>query len=446
MPDPNKVRCVNIDWLEVYCLEPFTHDAAYFQRHGYSDRVRVRDYGTPQYKQMFTLLDTSGQPLIEVRRDPYSLKQFGGIFPIGACHLRLSNRQCYSEAPVAWLMRFLRQHDYNLVSTSRLDLCLDFAHFDCNQNPARFLRDYYAGQYAKINQAKFQAHGRDAWEDKTFNSVKWGSEFSKITTKLYNKTQELNRDGHDKPYIRASWKAADLPEDHDIWRIEFSMKSECKSLVKACEIEEVDTDTGELSTAVGERQIDISLWNVLGKSDWTALFFALIDHYFDFRYVERTRSGALQRKDRCRRVPLFRLSAIEQGYTFKRLNVTPRPGRREKMMMKYLDEIIADPETWGRDAMWTADNLRQIFQARYAFARTREPIDNFFKNPDRAPLIVTRHDYMTDEQYRDYLQKTREIYANAITNFIKRSPEYARIKKKIEDQYHDEILDSRLPF
>ena len=437
-------RCVNIDWLEVYCREPQPLTPDYFRGEGFE--VSVRDYGSPQYRQMFTLLDQQGHGILEVRRDPYSLKSQGGIFPVGACHLRLTNRQCYIKHPIAWLLDFLAAHNYEIVSTSRLDLCLDFANFDCNQNPARFLRDYFANQYAKINQAKFQAHGTDAWEIKTFNSVKWGSEFSKITTKLYNKSMELQRDGHDKPWIRATWKLADLPENKDIWRIEFSMKSECKSLVRATEIDEVDIDTGELRTTIGDHRIDISLWNLLDKNDQVALFFCLLDHYFDFRYVEYQDNGRPRRKDRCRRVPLFRLNAIEQGYTFKRLDVQPMPGRREKMMMKYLKEIAADRETWGRDAEIAANNLRDVFIARYMFANTERPMEEIYLNPDKQPQVIVKHDLMTDEQFQEFKKFRSQEYEKAITNFIKRSPEYWRIRQRVTEQLRHDELWKDLPF
>lgn len=68
-----KQRCVNLDWVEVYCLESgknFPHDANYFRECGYF--VREREYGTRQYNQMFTILDENDLGFIEVRRDPVS--------------------------------------------------------------------------------------------------------------------------------------------------------------------------------------------------------------------------------------------------------------------------------------------------------------------------------------------------------------------------------------
>lgn len=72
------IKCVNLDWLEVFCLEPADMPAQYFQNLGW--QVNVREYGTPLYREMFTLLTEHGKPFLEIRRNPYSLKENGGIF------------------------------------------------------------------------------------------------------------------------------------------------------------------------------------------------------------------------------------------------------------------------------------------------------------------------------------------------------------------------------
>ena len=49
-------KCVNIDWLQVYCLEPrlaLEHNARFFSDRGFF--VKQREYGDPQYKEMFVL-------------------------------------------------------------------------------------------------------------------------------------------------------------------------------------------------------------------------------------------------------------------------------------------------------------------------------------------------------------------------------------------------------
>ena len=48
---PNKIKCINLDWLSVYCLEPkgVVMNAAYFKALGWT--VEEREYGTPQYRE-----------------------------------------------------------------------------------------------------------------------------------------------------------------------------------------------------------------------------------------------------------------------------------------------------------------------------------------------------------------------------------------------------------
>ena len=434
-------RCVNIDWLEVYAIEPEICAPEWFCKKGIPrECIKVRDYGTPQYRQMFTILDKKAKPFIEIRRDPYSLRTEGGIFIPHSCHLRLSNRYCYEKNPVGLILKFMRKYKYTLKSTSRLDLACDFAHFDSNQNPAKFLREYYENKYAKINQTNFHVFGKDAWDTKVFNSCKWGSEFSAITTKLYNKSMELNRDGHDKSYIRAAWQMANLPTDKDIWRVEFSLKSQVKSLVKASDI--LDKETGQLVTL--ENMIDINLHNLLSPTDWTSLFFALADHYFDFRYVEFNRNGKPQRKDRCKRVPLFRLNAIEQGYTWKRIVLNPKPGRKEKMMWNYLKEISNDRETWGYDAATSANKLRDVFFSKFASAKWQKPIDDFYLIPELKPIV--KEPKMTDEQFEKWKKEQYEYMRKHIDYFIRNSEIGKKIRKEVEKNFYNKILDENLPF
>lgn len=337
-------RCINVDWLEVFALEPSALDADYWRARGYS--VNVREYGTPQYSDVYTL-SMNGVQLYEVRRAPLSIKSQGGIFDPRACHIRVVNSALYTRAPIIDFMRFLELHHIKIVSTSRLDICLDFQKFDNRTDPARFMSDYFAGKYAKINQCKFSAHGVDAWQNKVYHSVKWGSEKSRLTTKMYCKTLELATT-KDKPYIRGQWKAAGMRDDLDVWRIEFSLKSSCKSMM-SCE-------DGEI--------IDMSLRNITSRDDLMCIFSALYERYFDFRHVLGT-----TRKDRCPRAPLFDFNVIEGTYKFVDIVQKPDPDRRAKMMLKYLNEIIAESGEWGLEATWAADELREVFINKYRFVR-----------------------------------------------------------------------------
>ena len=57
-------RCINVDWLEVYALEPIDqpHNADYFRACGFE--VMQRDYGTRIYEEMFKFLDVKNSAMI----------------------------------------------------------------------------------------------------------------------------------------------------------------------------------------------------------------------------------------------------------------------------------------------------------------------------------------------------------------------------------------------
>lgn len=296
-------RCINLDWLEVFCFEiGEPHDADYFRRAGFV--VDVREYGTRIYNQMFTLMGDDGHPLLEVRRSPKSL-----LMPQQATHLRLVNRSCYFDNAADVMAQFIDRYDYTFKRISRVDICLDFVRFDDNTLPRVFMQRYMRGKFSKINQANIRAHGSDNWTGRVWNSVSWGSPSSMIGTKFYNKTLELydpKTDSFGKPYIRNAWFNAGLIDNIDrctldgieqeIWRVEFSIKS----CVKRWSVIELD----------GKSKHYQSLHNTLDcydcKDKLLTMFAALQQHYFHFkRYVMG------QRKDRCPDRRLFNFNIAQ---------------------------------------------------------------------------------------------------------------------------------------
>lgn len=370
-----KRRCINFDWVEVYCIErgePKTPE--YFEHHGWSGKVKVRDYGTPMYRQMFTLF-TDAFPLLEIRRDPYSVKAFGGIFDPRACHIRLSNRSCYLSDPIGSLVGFLQQYGYEYKNTTRVDICLDFQHFDNGDNPAKFLRDYLADQYTKVHQPRFAAHGKDVHDGKLYNSIKWGSNTSKITTKLYNKSLELN-EVQDKPYIRQQWDVLGFSPLADVWRCEFSLNSEYKSMARL----EVDVETGEMRNA----DLNIDIMTLRDREFLRFTFFAIADYYMDFRYIEYSRNGMLISKYKSKRKILFRTTTEETAYHPVKLTPQRAANRTDYMLIKRLQDITEDYEHYSYTERICAAAViegivRQIAADRMGMSPTLV-LDNFRKN------------------------------------------------------------------
>ena len=292
------IRCVNLDWLEVYCIERSGGMSANdFRQAGI--QVNERDYGTRIYHSMFTLLDTDANPLLEVRRLPKN-----PLMPSGSCHIRLVNATCYRDDAVQVLKEFLNRFNYTLINVSRVDICLDLILFDDNTRPRVFMQRYMRGKFSKLNQANIHAHGSDRWTGRVWNSVSWGSPSSPISTKFYNKTLELYdplTDSYGKPHIRWSWLQCGLIDDfnrctldgvtQEIWRVEFSIKSAVKNWV-----------TIELN---GDNKRYYSIRNSLEMYDsrdkLLTMFASLSEHYFHFK---RYMMGV--RKDKCPDRMLFR--------------------------------------------------------------------------------------------------------------------------------------------
>ena len=315
-----KERCVNIDWLEVYCLESrqyYPCNAEFFRSHGWS--VRERDYGTRVYAEMFTLLDIHDEPIIEIRRKPLSdQSRDGGLFPAESCHIRLTNAACYMPSPVNLLREFLSRYDYEFRKIFRLDVCLDFERFDRGDDPQAFMQRYVAGRYSKINQARIAAHGQDLWRGRDWNSLSWGQPKSMVGTKFYCKSLELAQ-VKDKPYIRYAWFESHLIDDPVqmtkrgsdgkpykpvIWRVEFSIKS---SAQKWFIIEKSMGKKGSIPMPHS-----LSMYDTPQKL--LTIFASLAQHYFHFKLYEDGK-----RKDRCPDKVLFDFSPLDTFYKVDRI-------------------------------------------------------------------------------------------------------------------------------
>lgn len=322
------IKCINYDWLEVFALEPVTapRDADYFRGVGY--KVKVRSYGTPQYKEMFTL-SADGHDLFEIRRNPYSIKSEGGIFEPNACHIRLCNETCYEVDPVAHLRAFMVTHDYTYKSISRIDIAMDFNTFDNGMQPERLIQQYMRGKVSKVNQVNVSVHGADTWTGRVWQSLRWGSPSSPVSTKLYNKSKEMQQ-CMDKPYIRQRWQDAGLDLTKDVWRVEFSLSSQMQSLKSL--------KSGEMFRK--------SLAFYDSRERLLQQWFILYNKYFDFRklIVNRKSDGKLTyvRKYRCPRLELFKTDHMEPYVPCRNVTKKKRPERIWKIIMNKLEQLKED--------------------------------------------------------------------------------------------------------
>ena len=336
--------------------------------------MRERGYGTRVYKEMFEIVDEMNNPLIEIRRNPCSGESgFQGLSEFSS-HIRLPNWMLYQGRPVDFLRDFLLKHDYIFKRIYRIDICYDFEYFDSGDQPARFARRYLEGTYRKINQCHLTAHGFDAWNGCDYNSLSWGSPSSMVSTKLYNKTLELKQAKNDKPWIKTAWMMADLIENpcsmtkHDtkgnlyhpeIWRVEFSMKSEADGWI----VYEMQNRKKVRKQAIPHK---LEMFDSPDKI-WHR-FQNLAYHYFHFKHKEYigSKRGATtyalsqvdsdvertpQRKDRCRDKELFRW---DDNLEFAQLTAAPPPSKKntrdEILRRRLTDYKLRHPQTDIRNA------------------------------------------------------------------------------------------------
>lgn len=341
------MRILNIDWLEIYCIEQIDEprDAEFFKSQGFD--VKERDYGTPIYKEMFTICE-NGNPYIEIRRNPYSVKSMGGIMQDGSCHIRLCNESCYHDNPIDEMRTFILTYDFVYKSIARIDICLDFNVFDNGWTPQRFINSYMRSNISKVNQTNVSCHGSDCWDGRSFNSLKWGAVTSPISTKLYNKTLEMKQ-GEDKSYIRQWWmcggdfvgmalkpdETTGLDMTKDVWRLEFSIKAQAQARKRK---------------HGNEEKFTLHLFDYDTKEKLWMRFCELYEMYFDFRkkeyvYDELKQERRLKRKYDCKRIKLFEFSDRCIKYKpARKPKLKKRPDRIYKIMMNRINDMMNKPK------------------------------------------------------------------------------------------------------
>lgn len=382
--DKGRVRCINLDWLEVFCIEDeigYPHNAEYFQQQGFI--VNIREYGTRIYKEMFTICDNDGLPFAEIRRYPCAndFPTASQILPHNAAHVRFVNRSCYIDRAAELMQTFCEQYGYAVQRISRIDIALDFVKFDQGDEPQRFIERYMKGRYAKVNQSRIRGYGTDEWDGRRWNSLAWGSPTSQVSTKLYCKSQEL-REAKDKPYIRQAWALCSLIDDMhtmtktspdgtrsevDVWRLEFSIKSGVRNWF----VIDVDKDGRKTKQSV-RNTLDM----YVTRRQLLDVFSSLADHYFHFKKYETDKV-----KYKCEDKVLFLWSSRDRFYDVIRpANSTPMKTELERLRVR-LERLYTT--TFNAD-------VQQAILTVLNFLQERLLSDTAARRYDKAELLLLR--------------------------------------------------------
>lgn len=387
------MRCVNLDWLEISAEESnsrYPCDADYFRSRGFI--VHERDYGTRVWGEVFTIEDENGHDWIEVRRRPPSgASEFKGLNEY-SCRLRVVNAQLYVKDCVQRFRDFLATNDYIFKRIFRIDIAYDFEYFDSKDLPARFARRYLECKYRKINQCKMNGYANDTWTAFEWESLSWGSPHSMVSTKLYNKTKEIETVSKHKVYIPYSWFVCGLIDDPinltkvdsdgklykpEIWRLEFSMRSQAERWLV------IEDQSGK---RVKKKAIPHTLDMFDAPDKIWQRFQDLAFHYFRFKkYVPD------KRKDLCPDKVLFHWDA---DHEWKQLDMALRPARPDndlQILVRHLKRYqIRTSNMKVREAIDVIlDALRMVdlrrFTPRQLFVETnalRQTLSIRLKHPE----------------------------------------------------------------
>lgn len=457
------IKCINLDWLEVFCIENDNLDAKYFQRLGWN--VSEREYGTPLYKEMFTLLNEHGKPFLEIRRNPYSLKENGGIFEKGSCHIRLSNRTLYTYNPIQQLQEFLIKYNYTFKGITRIDIACDQLVFDNGMNPETLIEKYMAGTILKNRNSRINVHGSEKADGRNWNSIKWGSPSSPLSTKIYDKTLEL-KEASDKLYIKDAWVKAGLcdlqkivydykdkktgieekrskmvivkagtkteeertideVEEVKVWRVEFSIKSEARNWI----------------TIDNKHVLSIGLTKFQTRERCLLMFLLLSKWCMNFVKAEYNEDGQQKRKDRCTPIILYSEKNLENTFKPHRVTEKEDPTRTQKIIYNRLvrmsnDDAYKLPQEIKNKCLEIAHYLTQTHGNYYMTDEQMKRAENIKKQIEKENEIELVA--MDTFESLDWIEKWKN---NTLTrqekSYIQRHKhEYMAIfLKRAEDEY-----------
>ena len=227
-------------------------------------------------------------------------------------------------------------------------------------NPEKLIEDYMSGSILKNRNSRINVHGCEKADGRSWNSIKWGSASSPLSTKIYDKTLEL-KEASDKLYIKDSWVKAGLcdlqkvvynykdkktgieekrskmvivkagtkteeertideVEEVKVWRVEFSIKSEARNWI----------------TIDKQHVLSIGLTKFQTRERCLLMFLLLSKWCMNFVKAEWNEDGKQKRKDRCTPIVLYTEKNLSNTFKPHRITENEDPTRTEKIICNRL--------------------------------------------------------------------------------------------------------------
>jgi len=297
---------LNYDWIQVNasidCTLTFKYHSFYV--------IKLQPFSTRHFKIVEEIY-RNNKRIATVTRQPLS-----DIIPPNTVLIKFDNWVLYSFNMFDYTKEFLSLNNLIFHNISRLDVCADFTRFANDMEPSNFIKNYLYEKYLRLGRTTAgTSYFRQQKTKINFNSLKFGSNLSDVSTYLYNKTLEMTTQKW-KPWIAKKWQEAGIDKNIDVWRLEISLKSSAKALT--------DFETGET-----QHLNDI---NILKPEFLPTLFETFREKYFSFVVQD-----GQQKKSRMKKLHLF--SKRFSNFTIIENQSLISANRSDKIFIKKLEQV-----------------------------------------------------------------------------------------------------------
>lgn len=294
---------VSIDWLS-FSLKGIIEE-------NINTKYFLQDFNTRIFKKVYVVKYKSIQIGV-LCSSPHSK-----ILPENFLTFKIENKLLYYSNGLEIIKEFFCENKLEIQKIARLDICCDFQMFNKKISPNKLINLFTSGKILKCNKSKFQLIGKGQ-KSENYEYFKIGSRSSNVCTYLYNKSLEM-KEVREKAHIRELWTQANINNNIDVWRLEFS--------INTSKLEMLDLFSGELKY--------LNFENLFNKDYLISLYNSLIHKYFEFRY-----KGNDSNFNRLKKVELFENAEFEI-IRFDKTDLKDS-SRMNKFIVKKIDKIFSE--------------------------------------------------------------------------------------------------------
>lgn len=309
----------SVDWYQYMCTlntESIVGNSNF--------QLQKKEYGTRMFKEVHEV-SYNGEPFAVIAAFPRLTHMDALSAQIKVLNNWLTVDSCYDL-----IQQMNNELGFRFKSLSRVDLAVDFKRFKGGKSVEKFISQFDAGLVRKLGKGNVSNYSKYSARGIRHETLKFGSETSRISYKLYNKSKEMDAVKM-KPYIIDYWKLNGIEnsgihlngqkQGQDVWRLEFSVKSRNEEVF--------DMNTGEI--------MPFQLLNYFDVSVRENYLQALLDKYWQFVKKPKKR---VSKYSRLSRIEFFTFNPT--AYYFQKGDVTKDVTRSEKILANYILKTVND--------------------------------------------------------------------------------------------------------